>query len=180
MEFLTKLWKDPVWSKVIATGIIALIAVIATYILDLWPDIQSIIKILWDLITSSTKTPNWLLALMAAPCILFASDLISKFKYKESESLSFTDYTEDEFDGLLWLWNYNDEKIVHLHSICPKCSYQIIPKSKPNYQRGGSIYRYSCDDCGYASNSLSIEPHELEHNIRLKIQKNLRTGEWIE
>jgi predicted RNA-binding Zn-ribbon protein involved in translation (DUF1610 family) len=180
MELLKKLWKDPVWSKVIATGIIALIVAVATYILNLWPDILSLIKLTWGFITSSTSTPNWLLTIMAIPCFLFVMAILPSLKGKKNQTSSFTDYVKDNFEGLSWGWRYHGQQITNLHCLCPKCQYQIIPRAEHDYQKGGFVYIYACEECGYKVSPVAIENHEFEQKIELKIQKKLRTGEWIE
>lgn len=72
MERLTRIWKDPVWSKVIATGIIAFITIVAL------PYFPFLLKFTYRLITSSTSIPNWLLAL-SIPLIILVLFLYKKF-----------------------------------------------------------------------------------------------------
>ncbi len=58
---LKVIWNDPVWSKVIAGGILAAAAVLLTYFLNWWPFIWSkllyIIGAIWKLITYSVNIP---------------------------------------------------------------------------------------------------------------------------
>jgi hypothetical protein len=49
------LWNDPVWSKVIAAGVLALIAALGSYVAGLWPMIGT-----W--LVSETSGPNWFAA----------------------------------------------------------------------------------------------------------------------
>lgn len=174
------IWKDPVWSKVIATGILAAIASIGTYIFGVWPAIGSVISQGWSFIVARTPTPNWLLGLMAIPCLLVIFVLLLGIRERLSESepaKTWKSYTRDNFFGLLWSWSYTGNQIDNLHALCPQCEYQILPKDVSSYT---VVPRFdcSCDDCGYSAGSFEGYPDELHQKVKLKIQKALRTGQW--
>jgi hypothetical protein len=174
------IWKDPVWSTVIATGILTAVASIGTYLFGVWPAIGSAIRKGWDFTVASTPTPNWLLGLMAIPCIIFILALIADIRGRFSENKTtktWKSYTRDNFFGLLWSWRYSGNQIENLHSLCPRCEYQILPKAASSYV-SVPIYDYSCDDCGYSAGSFESYPDELHQKVQLKIQKALRTGQW--
>jgi DNA-directed RNA polymerase subunit RPC12/RpoP len=117
---------------------------------------------------------------MAIPCFLLLLEVISSFRGEKNRTTSFTDYVEDYFEGLSWGWSYRGKEIINLHCLCPKCQYQIIPKIEHNFPKGGFCYNYFCEECGYKIPRITIERHEFEQKIQLKIQKKLRTGEWTE
>src|ERR1700712_5136222 len=50
MEKIKKFWSDPVWSKVISAGILAVLAALATYLLQLWPTILNTLQRDWILL----------------------------------------------------------------------------------------------------------------------------------
>ncbi|WP_413664871.1 hypothetical protein ACG1BZ_06285 [Microbulbifer sp. CNSA002] len=177
---LKGIWKDPVWSKVIATGILAVIASFGTYIFGVWPEIGSAFSQAWSFTIASTSTPNWLLALMAIPCILLIFSVLVEIKGKISASeptKTWKSYTRDNFLGLLWSWRYTGNKIYNLHSLCPQCEYQILPKDVSAFS-AVPRYDYSCEDCGYSAGSFEGYPEDLLQKVQLKIQKGLRTGQW--
>ena len=173
-------WKDPVWSKVIATGILAAIASIGTYLFGVWPIICSAISRGWSFIAGSTPTPNWLLGLMSIPCILFIFALLANIRGRFSEiepTKTWKSYTRDNFFGLLWSWRYVGNQIDNLHSLCPQCEYQILPRNASSYS-AVPRYEYSCHDCCYSAGSFEGYPDELNQKVQLKIQKAVRTGQW--
>jgi hypothetical protein len=179
---INKIWKDPVWSKVIAAGILALIASVSAYFLGAWPSIKAILSQAWSFVLSSTSVPNWLLGIMMVPCLLLGYVLLIGLKewLAGGESgVSFKNYTKDNFFGLLWMWRYSGNGIDNLHSLCPRCQYQILPKDASFYA-AVPRYDYICDDCGYSAGSIEGDPEELHQKVELKIQKALRTGEWAE
>ena len=49
-----KLWKDPVWSKVIATGLIALIASAGVYLLGWLPTLIDVLAKFWNFVIASS------------------------------------------------------------------------------------------------------------------------------
>lgn len=179
---IKKLWKDPVWSKVIATGVIALLAYTGAYLLGLLPTIIAFVIQSWGFVTASSSVPNWLIGIMAIPCLMLCWELVVELKCRitpdASEQVSWKSYQRDNFFGLLWAWRYSGNSIEGLHSLCPNCEYQVLPRDASAFE---AVPRFECkcDDCGYSAGSFEGEPRELLHKVELKIQKELRTGNWI-
>ncbi len=75
---MKKIWSDPVWSKVIATAIVTIFGVGATYI---WPSVRLLLE-------SSTQVPNWLLAAMlpGAAAIYFIAHATDKMQRRQSSN----------------------------------------------------------------------------------------------
>jgi hypothetical protein len=71
------IWKDPVWSKVIATGIISLLAFLAAKYTKVWP-----------LIISKTAIPNWLFFILIIIFLFFTYSKLRKGKRTTSEEYS--------------------------------------------------------------------------------------------
>ena len=182
MTMILKIWKDPVWSKVIATGIITGIAALSLYWYYGWLIIKDAIMLVYHLILSTTAIPNWLLGILIIPTLLFTYVILILLKEKLTDTNisqdSYKNYVSDDFFGLNWVWSYSTNgSISNLHSLCPHCNYQIIAKDISNYHvipRLGFV----CDECGYKAEAFQGYYVELEQKIRLKIQKNLRTNEW--
>ena len=63
-KYYKKIWNDPVWSKVIAVGIITLITLIVNY---------------WNEIVNSIKLPTWLGYSLLAIIVLLLSFVIFKW-----------------------------------------------------------------------------------------------------
>ena len=169
-----KLWKDPVWSKVIATGLIALIASAGVYLLGWLPTLIDVLAKFWNFVIASSSVPNWLIGLMAIPCLLLCWALVVELKDKitasDSEPINWKSYKRDNFFGLLWVWRYSGNSIEGLHSLCPNCEYQILPRDASAF---AAVPRFECkcDDCGYSAGSFEEDPRELLHKVELKIQK---------
>lgn len=90
---MKKLWRDPVWSSVIAAGLIAL----ATYLLDFWP-------LIFGLLSVSILVPVWVV-FVAVP-VLFL--IIPFFNYIRSDGKPrFTKYTSDNIFDISWSWRWS-------------------------------------------------------------------------
>lgn len=178
---IAKIWKDPVWSKVIATVIIATAGVAITYFGGLFPKVKGIFLNVWNFFVTKTLIYNWLIIILIIPFIIlliaFISHIINTAKGK-GKFLSFRDYTSDNFDTLKWIWKYGSEGyIFDVVSLCPRCDYQIMPRFASAY-RAAPRYEFKCDECGYNGGVFDGDYEEYEQKIKLKIQKNLRTEEW--
>lgn len=172
---ILKIWKDPVWSKVIAT---AILAVIASFYAG-WLKIKSSIVYIYSFFLATTAVPNWMLILLTIPTIIFLFLVFLGIKERVfgSKVQIYTDYVSDYFLGLTWIWSYRHGKITNLYAVCPQCSYQVIGKYMPGYYVNPR-YLFECDECAYNAGTFDGEYSEIEQRIKLKIQKNIRNGEW--
>lgn len=180
---IKEIWKDPVWSKIIANIIWALLVLIpglgSAYFLSAWPPTKATLNQALLLIQSNTLVPNWLLAIIF---LLFLRVILVKTKEwlnGNKPRPAFESYTKDYFFGLLWEWRYSGNQINDLQSLCPKCKYQIFPKPiNPYTSRPKS--ECTCSDCGYSADTIEGTPEELNQKVKLKIEKALRTNKWAE
>lgn len=177
---LMKAWKDPVWSKIIATAILLLLGSVGTYVLGVWPSIIKFSADMYDFLNSTQSVKNWLIGIALIPwfLIIYIIFLLILEAFKNNKAdLDWRSYTTDYFFGLNWKWSYRGENINDLFSFCPECQYQIFANSVGGYDMA-RCYQYVCDDCGYCAQDSDVEPEMLKHRVKLKIQKNLRTEEW--
>lgn len=176
-----KIWADPVWSKVIAAIILLLLSSVGTYLLGIWPSIIQYSKNGYEFLNSSNAVKNWLIGIALIPWLLIAfficAVIAEKFRKKEPK-LNWHSYMADNFFGLNWKWSYSNNNIANLNAFCPQCHYQIFPRGVVSFIEI-TYYKYDCEDCGYCSNSTASSPQELEQKVKLKIQKNIRTEEWL-
>jgi|SRR5690554_576713 len=179
---MKNLWKDPVWSKVIATGILAFLAYAGAYLLGLLPAIFALLPQAWIFLKASSSVPNWLILIITIPCILFgcalAIELKNRVTIEGTEPVNWNAYQRDNFFGLLWSWKYSGNCIEGLHSLCPNCEYQVLPRDVRSYAIVPH-FECKCDDCGYSAGEFEGQPRELLQKVELKIQKELRTGNWV-
>jgi len=56
--------------------------------------------------------------------------LVRQIAQPESEQAAppWTDYVEDEFDGIIWRWTWQETSASNLKGFCPKCGARLIIK----------------------------------------------------
>jgi hypothetical protein len=118
-----KIWNDPVLSKVIAAGILAIIVAIYSYFQGWWPTIGH-----WILFES--KIPNWLLIILSVGTFWKIIDIVSKQFRRDWQS-----YRKTKINGIVWRWDYNLYGELDKHSVkayCPRCDYDLYQFGNPD------------------------------------------------
>lgn len=175
-----KVWKDPVWSKVIATGILALLSLSVVYFFDFLSSVLSGLEYGVNFIFKSTLVPNWLIGFMGfcTAMVIFVFLLYGKEKhFPKQKRILWRDYKKDYFLGLEWHWTFGStgSDIYDLHSCCPKCKYQVFLRPASHY----STPIYKCDSCGGSYGPFQESLGEIESKVRRFIQQKLRTRSWL-
>src|SRR5687767_1228280 len=107
MKVVSKAWHDPVWSKVIAAIILAVLAAIGTYFFNLWPPIASIFAHFFQLLAQTTNVTNWLLSLLVLlsfVTLILGFAIVCKLIFPSADEAPWRQYRSDEFFGILWRW----------------------------------------------------------------------------
>lgn len=98
---LKRIWADPVWSKVIATGIVAVGAVIASYFLNLLPTFWGWLWAAVVFLGSTSAVWNWLLFVMAGCTLVVLILIVSEMRgpTEQRSQFDFYKYHADEILG---------------------------------------------------------------------------------
>ena len=175
MAKLKAIWADPVWSKVIATAIIAAFGLGITYF-NLWPPISSSVSTALGFLRTSTPVSNWLLGLFIICTLLVVLVIgltICQYIFP-AQSDAWRSYTTDTFMGVTWYWQYmSNGDIYNLHCCCLQCQYQVFPASA-----GLSSIVFRCGSCGSVTGPFDVEMRSIESKVTLLIQQKPRTGSW--
>lgn len=168
-------WKDPVWSKVISVGALALLASVPVY--HWWQQVL----IAWQYVIADTTVPRWLfwfLVLWVASTIVVAIAILVSAN-RQPEPVTWRSYNEDEFFNLRWRWTYNSmDRMRNLCSFCRRCDYQLHAITEGLYY-GNDSAKYVCTHCNQTSLSFTESCDELEHSVTKRIQLALRSGDWV-
>lgn len=182
---IKKIWSDPVWSKVIAAGILTAVATAGSYFLNWWPSIGAAIKKCYEFFLLTTNVENWLLALI---CLLCLPTLIFLFAFiwnavrgqETSTGPNWRTYTTDLYFGLRWRWKYFDDGgIYDVHTFCPHCDFQVFPKNASAYRIIDRI-GFHCDSCNRILGEMDESWDSLENKVKRFIQQKLRNGSWTQ
>ncbi|HUW27893.1 MAG TPA: hypothetical protein VMV97_04725 [Sulfuriferula sp.] len=178
---IKSLWKDPVWSAVIAAAVIGVGGACGTYLLGFWPRMATFGSQVWRLFTTSTAVPNWLLVLLGVATIptllLLAAGMWALFAKKTSSQPSWVAYTSDMFFGLRWRWRYTAGSIDGLNTFCPHCDYQVFPYEASAYQMVDRI-GFKCDSCQRGLGEFDESILSLKSKVERFIQQKVRNDNW--
>jgi len=174
-------WKDPVWSAVIAAGLVAVIGAVGTYILGLWPVITSAVSVVWNWLFASTKVANWLVLVLSlisiAAIVVVGLAIWHSSASSKATGPHWSNYTEDRFFGLRWRWGYAGGRIVDLHTFCPNCDYQVFPHNASPFSAVDRL-AFTCDSCGRNLGNFDENLSHLESKAERFIQQKLRSSTW--
>jgi uncharacterized membrane protein YhaH (DUF805 family) len=185
---LKRIWNDPVWSKVIAGGILTILALIASYFLNLWHYIADFLKpatglfvYLWELKSSTTAVTNWLLAVIVifALCTLFnvIGLAVNRVRSAEKPEITWQSYREDLFYNIRWRWGYVNNRLADLRSYCANCDYQIFPKRSDRFDDN---IHYDCESCNSLLQTFDEPYPQIESKIARFIEQKIRNEKWRE
>jgi hypothetical protein len=176
---LRRIWKDPVWASVIATGIGGL----ASYLAGWWPSIVQAVKEVWIFLGATSPISHWVvaaLALLALPTLVVGVMLAWQLVRPTPASRpDWHGYTEDNFFGLRWRWRYFDDgKIWDIHTFCPHCDFQVFPQNASAWDAVDRI-RFKCDSCHSELGHFQEAFGSVESKTKRFIQQKIRNGAWI-
>ena len=176
---LKRIWKDPVWASVIATGIGGL----ASYLAGWWPSIVQAMKEVWTFLGAASLISHWIvavLALLALPTLIVGFMLAWQVLWPTPVSKpDWYGYTEDNFFGLRWRWRYFDDgNIRDIHTFCPRCDFQVFPQNASAWDAVDRI-RFRCDSCHSDLGEFQEAFESVESKTKRFIQQKVRNNTWI-
>jgi len=129
-------WKDPVWSKVIATVIVGGASALGTYLLGYWPSLLRAPGAAWSFLRASSAVSHWVLALLGVGTLV-ALSLLAVVGWQlvagpRVAAPGWLGYTSDTFFGLKWRWRWSGGYLVDLCTFCPTCDYLVFARDISN------------------------------------------------
>jgi len=178
---LKKAWHDPVWSKVIAVGLLTVFGFLASYMLNWWPGICGFFSWSISIIGEKSQVTNFVLLILAGmsihSMIIVIGNLLRIIFPVKSDKPTWRDYIEDDFEGLHWRWRYIGGSIDEVNVFCPYCDFQIVPKHETI---GLTIKetRMQCESCGRFHQIYDGSYEVLENKIIRLAHQKIRNGSW--
>jgi len=182
-ELLSKLWKDPVWSKVIASGLLLFFSVLGTWFFGLWPKIHKNLLQIWGLATYEVSIQMWLI-IISVPLLVFLIPLIRGILPEKEPR--FIKYRSDNILDINWLWDWsppsfhNDKySIKNLYPRCPKCS-SILEINDCS----GQLVHCINDECDWSWNHQrsfqkgTTHSSQLDQKVKSVIDRKIHNGEY--
>lgn len=180
---LIKAWKDPVFSKVFATGLIFTFAAFYTWISGLWPEVKRILVSIFSLFVYEVVIPVWTLCLIVPFLVLLIPFIHSRVPEREP---AFINYKADQILGIDWSWswstpNFHNDKysIRDLNPRCPDCK-SILELNDYSWQFVHCIN----DDCKWEWQQQGNVENRISHALALNskvwniIERKIHNGEF--
>jgi hypothetical protein len=135
----------------------------------------------WSWAFTLHLVPGWVLIAFGVFTAYGVSAATRKLVHKQKQfEPDRRDFTEFEYDGVLWRWQYSHGGDIHsLVSFCaqPKCDMQIFAGLGPYRGPYHESTKYKCDRCSHAINMFGGQ-HEIESKVTREIERLLRSGGW--
>lgn len=141
---------------------------------------RSVIGGIFDWLGSSQSVPKWLLCLLVIFSVILLTSVWLKIR-AASRGHSRDDYTEDEFDGLVWRWHYGfGGSIENPWCFCPVCDSVLVYTEDfgDAYAGRKPAVHFTCERCGVRRGSQDGDREYSVARIRRLIDRKLRVGEW--
>lgn len=189
---MKKVWKDPVWSSVIAGIILAVIVAVGQHFFGLWEYVSIGGVWLWSVITTDIPIPLWLV-IIGIPILVLLIPVITRLI--PDKEPSFTKYTHDHILEIDWSWKWippnkfrAEYKFDELKPRCPSCKsvlnindydgrlvYCINDSCK--WQWPLASQRYAYHHVGHRSDAID-HSSKLNERVLKEIDRKMHTGEW--
>ncbi len=141
----------------------------------------SITKACWTGLFEPVGVPKWILGFLILCATSVVGARLAKWrtrKTKDDSSVTTLDYTEDQFDKVLWRWDYNFGQITNIVPFCPVHDRQLVYSVDRGYGFATTVH-LSCEQCGADKCVLPGQSMaDVSGRIARHIDANLRTGEW--
>jgi hypothetical protein len=167
---LRKAWSDPVWSKVIAAGIIG---AAGSYFLGWWSGIGWLISAIFGFLGRTTPVWNWLIGAVSLVAILCTLELWLQDRSAKKRAAAVPLYTKDEFFDVEWRWQFGHGKITDLYSFCTKCGLQVYARDMGGYAAVPRV-GFPCEDCGKIAGPFEGTDSSVENQVIRLVQRNMR------
>ncbi|ACC75816.1 hypothetical protein PPMP20_17260 [Paraburkholderia phymatum] len=199
MDLVVRIWKDPVWSKLIATVIGASSTAVWAHVegyLTL-ATVQHAASAAYDLLTTdypyqpwrivvgtvaAAAIGAWMMRLRMQKRIDAAYEAVEYPQQPSSEAkpASPATYLTDVLFGFRWRWKIAAKSgdVYGMKLYCPECDYELQPAAFDYPYGGGAVCE--CDNCHYKQGIGSDDPALFMNKAKLEAERRWRTGEWKE
>lgn len=191
MSTIKKIWHDPVWSKVIAAGVVALVTSLANHLFHWWSWVgllkhtNQLIKASWAFFFSTSPVPHWLIGLGIILSIIAAATLIMVIiaaiaarpaKSAQQSQVDWHAYTTDLFYGVRWRWDYEPSgQVRNPICFCPRCDCQLAMEEPRGILE---LTIFHCPRCEQIVKEVENTPYQIEQTVVAFIERKLRNDLW--
>ncbi|MBQ3617418.1 MAG: hypothetical protein IJQ89_07020 [Bacteroidales bacterium] len=173
---IKKIWRDPVWSKVIAGVLLMVITAIVSVIRSSYSETESFMDVLNTVL--GVKINLWL----ALAVVLIVWIVVSIVKQKKNKKNSIPQvpfvngFTEGDYQRMKWKWRWKWNKSLNIYDltdlnlVCPLCNEGVLTIGYMNYR---------CGKCGVEINyrELNVNHDAVKTQILEDAKRNYSSYE---
>ncbi|WP_417442623.1 hypothetical protein [Idiomarina abyssalis] len=189
---MKEVWKDPVWSSVIAGVILTVILSVGQYFFGLLGYISIGAGWVWSTFNTKIPIPLWLL-IIGIPVLLLLVPVITKLLLDKEPN--FTKYTCDHILGIDYSWKWNppnkfraEYRFDELTPRCPTCKSVLniddydgrlvfCINDSCKWQWPLASQRYAFHHPAHRSDAID-HSSKVNERVMKEIDRKLHTGEW--
>jgi len=160
-------------------------AVTAVFVPSVLKWLWELLLSLWRLLTSTVGIPVWLLSLTVALLLALLYQAAKRaMKTLAASAPSFLAYREDIIFGIHWRWSYVGNTLDEPHEFCPDCDTRLLFRDEYGMPPGLVTRNFNlqtvffCEHCGWQSQPLDGEHHDIINRVMRQIDRRARSGEW--
>jgi hypothetical protein len=174
---LKKLWNDPVWSKVIAAGIVGGLGIAYVSYKNWWSAIWLGLTNVRAYLASPTPVRHWVFGtllfgtLVAVGLLIAIAVVVLQAKLGNYSGPDHLAYNSDQFYGLKWVWRYDEGRVELKGVMCLRCDFQVGPDSTSRFD---NRVRFHCDSCGQTVPVEGQSWDSLQSVVIRLVQQKLR------
>ncbi len=187
-KIISKIWNDPVGSKVISAVILA---IFGAGLINFWEMFQEGLSLIGSMLAYKIGIPVWLLIIfvVAIVALILTTLIIQKSEPEEIEiEHDFLKYKTDNILGIIWRWDWLKDystgkyKITDLHPRCPKCKSHAIGNNDELYSNPDKVVWCIKDGCGWIWQQSSQYKigllSNLETKVKIEMDRKIHSGEF--
>jgi len=170
-KWLCNKWHDPVWSKVIATGIVSLFATVGAYVFR--EPLSSLMLRCWDALIAGVVVSMWVVIFVSVYITITLYVFFKRFKMStKHEPWRSVDKIILKMDNknLLLRWaNIGYECPGNIRLFCSDCDFEI----EYNEDEWGPSTTLICSQCGF-NMKIQVTKFSLCERLKKTIQQKHR------
>jgi hypothetical protein len=176
-------------TKIIVAVVSGLVLAALVYIFKNWVPaffkwVWSVVGAGWGWTASSHSVPGSVLLLLSVAGLWCAAKILATARKPSPPAPPpephWTDFTEFEWEGVLWRWQYGSDGRMHtLVSFCVQagCDMQTFAEAGRFFGAGSETTIYPCDRCRRRP-EIEGSRNQIESRVIREIQRLLRGDGW--
>lgn len=129
----------------------------------------------WKVFTQWHALPGWLIFLLSLLSAIFLLGMVRSFMARRKPD--FCRYTQDDYRGARWRWEWAGKEIRNLQGFCPKCDCELVyDDSSCRRFHADPQTVFFCEACGDEVASILGGKYEYAMEaVRRELRRRIRT-----